>query len=112
MGLLDGLERLITEHGSAAILKERIALANDKYATLEKRAAELEAENRRLREQNKQLEAQIGRASADPCPRCRRPAYELVDSKPDPIFGDLGASRRTYKCSSCGFSESKIADNQ
>lgn len=49
MGLLDGLEKLITEHGSAAILKERIALANDKYSALETKVKELNEENARLR---------------------------------------------------------------
>lgn len=43
MGLLDGLERLITEHGSAAILRERIQLANDKHAALEAKLKESEA---------------------------------------------------------------------
>ena len=41
MGLLDDLERLINEPGSAVILKERIALANDKYSALEKENMEL-----------------------------------------------------------------------
>lgn len=56
MGLLDGFEKLINEHGSAVILKERIALANDKYASLEQklitselRVTELETENKALR---------------------------------------------------------------
>lgn len=56
MGLLDGFEKLINEHGSAAILKERIALANDKYTALERklsdtgsRAKAFEADNVRLR---------------------------------------------------------------
>jgi len=56
MGLLDGIEKLINEHGSATILKERIALANDQYAILEKkfeasalRVTELESENKALR---------------------------------------------------------------
>lgn len=49
MGLLDSIEKLITEHGSAAILRERIALANDKHAALEKKAASLESENAQLR---------------------------------------------------------------
>ena len=55
MGLLDGFEKIINEHGSAAILKERISLANDKYAALEQklsasefRAKELESENQGL----------------------------------------------------------------
>lgn len=57
MGLLDGIEKLINEHGSAVILKERIALANDQYAALEKklqasthRESELESENMALRQ--------------------------------------------------------------
>lgn len=70
MGLLDGLERLINEHGSATILKERIELANDKYAALERRLAEtdqrvvqlerekqaLEIETYKLREKVRELE--------------------------------------------------------
>jgi chromosome segregation ATPase len=65
-GLLDNIERLINEHGSAVILKERIALANDKYAALEAKAsnlqakvAELEAENGRLNLDNNQLNVKI-----------------------------------------------------
>lgn len=35
MKLFEGLEKLINEHGSSTILKERIALANDKFSALE-----------------------------------------------------------------------------
>lgn len=66
MGLLDGIEKLINEHGSAAILKERIALANDQYAVLEKkfqasmvRVNELESENRALRHNLEKANAEI-----------------------------------------------------
>ena len=55
MGLLDGFEKLINEHGSAVILKERIALANDQYVALgqklslcESSVVQLEAENKTL----------------------------------------------------------------
>lgn len=47
MGLLDAIERLITEHGSAAILKERLELAAQKYAELERQHGETQ---RRLEE--------------------------------------------------------------
>ena len=66
MGLLDSIEKLITEHGSAAILRERIALANDKHAALEKKASTLETENTELKVQvqagqseNERLRAEI-----------------------------------------------------
>jgi len=79
MGLFDGIEKLITEHGSAAILKERIALVQDQYAALEKkladsefRAKELESEkmrfeleNYKLKEKMKVLEQQLA-AAQDP----------------------------------------------
>lgn len=75
MGLLDGFEKLINEHGSATILKERIALANDKYSALEKefaasklreaeskaRETELEAENQSLKLDNEKLRQEIQR---------------------------------------------------
>jgi FtsZ-binding cell division protein ZapB len=77
---LGEVEKLINEHGSAAILKERIALANDKYAALEMKATDLtekiavleaeksvlqneksvlQAENERLKLDNEQLTSQI-----------------------------------------------------
>jgi hypothetical protein len=72
MGLLDGLEKLINEHGSAAILKERIALANDKYAILENkleasalRVTELESENKTLRLNPGNAKAEIENLKGD-----------------------------------------------
>lgn len=75
MGLLDGLEKLINEHGSATILKERIALANDKFSALEKefaaskqqvtdlktRVTELETENQSFKLDNEKLRQEIQR---------------------------------------------------
>ena len=49
MALFENIEKLITEHGSAAILRERLGLAADKYAVIEKRVNELESENQGLR---------------------------------------------------------------
>ena len=58
MGLLDGLEKLINEHGSAVILKERISLANDQYVILEKKVSVLESENERLKFDNEECQKQ------------------------------------------------------
>ncbi len=49
MALFENIEKLITEHGSATILRERLELAADKYAVIEKRVNELESENQGLR---------------------------------------------------------------
>ena len=52
MSLFGNIEKLITEHGSANILRERLLLAQDKYSTLEQR-------NKELQEENLQLKAEI-----------------------------------------------------
>jgi chromosome segregation ATPase len=69
---LGEVEKLINEHGSAAILKERIALANDKYAALEAKVADLtakiailEAENAKLQEEKAVLQAENERLKVD-----------------------------------------------
>lgn len=66
MGLLDGLEKLINEHGSAVILKERISLANDKYALIEEKLnvlqiekSKLESEKISLQRENEELKIRI-----------------------------------------------------
>ncbi len=58
MGVFDSIEKLINEHGSAVILKERIALAADQYAALEKKIIELQTENERLRLDNEECHKQ------------------------------------------------------
>ncbi len=54
MNIFSEIERLITEHGSATILRERLALAADQYAALERKLSELQSENETLRAQLKQ----------------------------------------------------------
>lgn len=64
--ILGEIERLINERGSAAILKERLSLAADQYAALERKLAEseirakpLEAENQRLELENLKLKEKV-----------------------------------------------------
>lgn len=59
MGLFDGIEKLINDHGSAVILKERIELANDKYSALEQKVIKLEAENKILQLNLEKAEIEI-----------------------------------------------------
>jgi hypothetical protein len=62
---LNEIEKLITEQGSAAILKECIALLGDKYTSLEQqlnganlRIQQLESENEALKFENTELKEQ------------------------------------------------------
>jgi chromosome segregation ATPase len=56
MGFLDGIEKLINEHGSAVILKERIALASEQYAALERKLSEAERQIQDLEAEKQKLE--------------------------------------------------------
>jgi hypothetical protein len=62
-------------------------------------------------EQNIQLKAKIKSLEGiegEKCPKCRRSGWQLESSTRHPIFGDVGGMERRYKCSLCGFSESKM----
>lgn len=65
MGLLDSIEKLINEHGSAAILKERIDLANDKYSALEDKNSTLLQKIEMLELENKSLRLNLGNAQLE-----------------------------------------------
>jgi hypothetical protein len=59
MGLLDLIERAINEHGSAAIMRERLDLIRDQAQALEKKMADLQDENTRLKKRIAELEADL-----------------------------------------------------
>ena len=113
MGLLDGIERLITEHGSAAILRERISLARDQYAALESDAAELRKDNDRLKSANADLQARVrdlerqlsemrsGSNSGYTCDHCGSRKLRRTGNRPDPTFGDLGVKQAVFSCLDC-----------
>jgi len=120
MGFLDSIERLITEHGSAAILRERISLANDQYALLEKKVSDLQSENEclkldnsKLQEQIKNLENRVTRNSNPKgyvCDHCGSPQLKRTGSRPDPTFGDLGAKEALFVCLDCN-QQSAFSEN-
>lgn len=115
MALFDPLERLITEHGSAAIQEKHIALLTcelailkDKFLLLATENETLEAENKALKAENMHLKTQIAKIEeqndpeGDPCPYCRQPKGRLMDIKTDPVFGDVGLKVGFYDCTGCG----------
>jgi len=59
MNIFGEIERLITEHGSASILRERLELAKEQYSALEKKVTKLRSENDNLRLKLKQSQQQI-----------------------------------------------------
>lgn len=64
-----------------------------------------------LRLENEGLERRLAETvEAEPCPSCHKKSWYVESSQLDHQFGDLGVSRRVYKCRSCGFTESKLAN--
>lgn len=119
--LFDGFEKLINEHGSAAILKERISLANDQYSFLEKQKISLESDNENLKDENRALKLNLEEAkekikefeeqissihNTNPdgyvCDHCASPSLTRTGSRPDPTFGDLGIKQKIFSCNVCG----------
>lgn len=85
--------------------------AQEKIMQLREAAVELQEENINLKNTVLELQEQIRKLESfegERCPRCQRPTWVVGSSKPDRQFGDLGAIRREYRCSECGFTESQL----
>ncbi len=119
MGFLDSIEKLINEHGSATILRERIALLNDQYSaierqvvTLQQQVTNLQSENESLKLDKRQLQGQVvslaTKLSHNTNPHgyvfghCGSPQLKRTGNRPDPTFGDLGIKQAIFSCVSCG----------
>ncbi|MEM6884046.1 MAG: hypothetical protein AAF571_03375 [Verrucomicrobiota bacterium] len=106
------LNDIITEHGSAAILKERLLLLKDQIEALEQKVVDLQTENTELKGKVYDLTKKLEEAAPPDeyfkhkgillrkgedgktedtvyCPKCQSPMYSLMDATP-------------FKCS-CGF---------
>ena len=83
--------------------------AQKKIIKLEEEVISLQEENISLRKENLALKQQIEiLEKGERCPKCKKPAWNVMDSKPHPDLGDEGVSIRTYRCSECGFTEPKL----
>jgi hypothetical protein len=96
--------RAANENIKNADFANLIADLNLEFADVKLKLAGVLEENLKLKNQIRLLQSVDG----DPCPKCRKRTYQLETSRPDPVMGDLGATRRSYKCASCGFGEDKF----
>ena len=63
--MLKMIEKLINEHGSSTILKERLQLFSDKYSALENKLEAAQQKNSALEAKNKSLESQLQQAQQE-----------------------------------------------
>ena len=68
--------------------------------------SDLVNENVELKEELRNFKS----ASGEMCPKCNNRTFELISTRPHPMFGEVGAKERQYKCSSCKFEESKLIE--
>ena len=91
-------------------ISSEVANVQGKLIDVQQQALALQNENQKLRDEIRQLKAKLAETvEADPCPSCHRKGWHVESSAPDSEFGDLGVSRRVYKCQFCGFTESSLS---
>jgi len=104
----DSIEKLITEHGSAAILREHIALLKEQMTAKAAKIKELEVllkhTETKLDDYKRQVDRFQDEKPADRCPFCRRTTGQLTKLDPHPVFHFQGWKVAHYKCSNpqCG----------
>jgi hypothetical protein len=93
--------REVSDRVKDADVKLLIADLSIQLADAKQQQADLMNEVTELRAQLQALAA----GAFDPCPSCRKPTWSVASSKPSKHMGGLGVVDRTYKCSSCDFTE-------
>ena len=100
----DSIEKLISEHGSATILRDHIALLKSQrsakdveidYLNILLKQKDVQINNLQKGESNK---ATVG----DNCPYCQQPKGKLLDIRPHEIYGMMGVKIFYYQCENCG----------
>src|SRR6266403_494191 len=106
MNPFDALEKLISEHGSAAVLREHLNLIKaqnaEKDVALKQKDALIENQARLLKEKDVLIQKLQIEKPADVCPFCRRACGELISIKPHLYLGAAGVKVHYYKCANCG----------
>jgi len=87
-------------------LKNLVTDLSLKLVEAELKISELLSENAKMKEKIQTLHT----AKGELCPKCKKRTFELLSSKPHPLFGEMGYREHEYKCSECGFTEAQIIE--
>jgi hypothetical protein len=120
--LFGPLERLITEHGSAAVLREHLGLIKAQLADYEAKHRDLQAQHQQVQadllqaqSRARELAAQLqslthGQYAGLCCDACGSMNIKRTGSRPHAIFGDLGRKEALFRCSDCGAETATLID--
>lgn len=101
------IEKLITEHGSAAILKERLLLVADKYAALEKSLVECQAKTKDAISEKEHFELESMKLKEE----LRRVNEQLLKNQDNPLtskYGVLWDRHGNPQCPKCKTTVNRI----
>lgn len=105
--LLNKVEALINERGSAAVLREHLSLLRERIGALERENADLRAQVEQAQAQAQESQQRLSRFANDNpkglrCNGCGSIDLQRAGAKRDNIFGDLGVNNVTFRCRVCG----------
>lgn len=96
----DSIERWITEHGSAAILRQHLELLKEQMAAKDAKIRELEARQKNIEVERDGYKAIAdkyeGQQPGDTCLFCRRPTGQLIQHLGPGNLSAKWAHRETY----------------
>lgn len=104
--LLSKLEALVNERGSAAVLREHLALVRAQCQALEQKCTQIEAQLGKQQAAAQQLEAKHRRFAQDNplglrCDACGSVDLRRTGARPDPTFAALGIKQAQMTCRVC-----------
>lgn len=105
--LLNKVEALINERGSAAVLREHLALLRERIGHLERENESLRVQARQAQSHAQDQGDQLRRFAQDNpkgwrCDSCGGVDLARTGSRPDPTFGRLGIKQAVMTCRVCG----------
>lgn len=121
--MLSLIDKLINEHGSSNILRDRLELVKEEYQRLESKCSELQSENGALsteleqeRERANQLQEELdqlrsGAFAKYVCDHCGSANLTRKGNRLDPTFGDMGIKQMVFECNACGKESTFRRDN-
>ena len=105
--LFKQIEALINEHGSAAVLREHLALLREQVGALQRENGDLRTQLQQAQAQAQQNSDQLRRFANDNpegwcCDACGSVDLKRTGSRPDPTFGVMGIKQAAMTCRPCG----------
>lgn len=117
--MLEMFEKIINEHGSSVILKERIELINDKYEALEAKLENSLKENELLRKENDllstqlkeyQLNSEAQKAKSDSLPETQQSILKILFSNNDGVDENSLARQINLDMGSLGYHTDELLE--